>query len=337
VVDAVVERLEKLQNASAPLSLVTIHGIVVATILKMASKIFEKKGNDGSVFQCSDSWLCGWLHKTLNWSEQKATQAGHKLPKDWEAQSEKSFMCLVYDIKEHNIPTELHVNTDQAQGVYARGCNFTWAQTGSKQVSVVSAEDKRTTTIVVSVSSSGVLLPFQAVYEGKSSVSCPKKSANQHAKATVAGFRFEYSGNQTYWSTQETMRSLVDNIIAPYFSEQKQKLSLPETQKSIWQIDAWSVHRSQEFRDWMKKAHPNIILHYVPAGCTGVFQPCDVSIQHIMKHSLKRSYHRDVVNEILAQIEDDKPDITIDKTVGVLRDRTVPWLWDAYQTLNQSR
>jgi hypothetical protein len=133
------------------------------------------------------------------------------------------------------------------------------------------------------------------------------------------------------------MRSLVDDIIVPYFSEQKQKLSLPETQKSIWQIDTWSVHRSQEFRDWMKKAHPNIILHYVPAGCTSVFQPCDVGIQHIMKHSLKQSCHRDVVNEILTQIEDDEPDITVDKTVGVLRDRTVSWLWDAYQTLNQPR
>jgi hypothetical protein len=50
VVDAVVERLEKLRNASAPLSLVTIHGIVVATILEMAPEVFEKKGNDGSVF-----------------------------------------------------------------------------------------------------------------------------------------------------------------------------------------------------------------------------------------------------------------------------------------------
>jgi hypothetical protein len=216
-------------------------------------------------------------------------------------------MRLVHDIKEHDIPTEIHINMDQAQGVYAQGCNFTWAQTGSKQVSVVGAEEKRVMTIVVSVSSSGMLLPFQAVYEGKSSVSCPKKSANRHAEATAAGFRFKYSGNQTYWSTQKTMRSLIDDIIAPYFSEQKQKLGLPKTQKSIWQIHTWSVHWSQEFRDWMKKAYPNIILHYVPAGCTGVVQPCDVSIQCIMKHSLKRSCHHYVVNEILAQIEDDKP------------------------------
>jgi len=182
----------------------------------------------------------------------------------------------------------------------------------------VGAEEKRAITIVTSISSSGVLLPFQAVYEGKSAVSCPKQSANCHTQATNAGFQFEYSGNQTYWSTQKTMRSLVDDIIAPNFSEQKEKLGLPETQKLIWQIDVWSVHRSKEFCEWMKKAHLNIIIHYVPAGCTGVFQPCDVGIQRIMKHSLKRSCHCDVVDEILVQVDEGKTDITVDKTIGVL-------------------
>jgi hypothetical protein len=92
-----------------------------------------------------------------------------------------------------------------------------------------------------------MLLPFQAIYEGKSSVSCPKNTAKCHDKATAAGFQFEYSGNQTYWSTHRTMQSLVNDIITPYFSEQKAKLGLPETQKAIWQIDVWSVHRLQEF------------------------------------------------------------------------------------------
>ena len=334
VVEAIIERLEKLQDASTPMTFVTICGIVVATILRMAPKIFEREGKDGAKFQCSDSWLHQWLHRTLNWSECKATWACHKLPKDWEAQCEKSFLWMAHDIKEHDIPEALQVNTDQAQGVYAQGSSFTWAKTGSKQISVVSAEEKRATIIFTSISASSVLLPFQAVYEGKSSASCPKASAKCHQEAMAESFRFEYSGNQTYWSTQKTMRSLVDDIIAPYFSKQKMKLGLPKIQKSIWQIDVWSVHRSKEFRDWMKENHSNIIIHYVPVGCTGVFQPRDVGMQHIMKHSLERLCHQDVVDEILAQVDDGKIDVTVDKTVGVLHDRTVSWLWDAYQTLN---
>jgi len=133
------------------------------------------------------------------------------------------------------------------------------------------------------------------------------------------------------------MRDLVDNIIAPYFSEQKAKLGLPASQKSIWQIDVWSVHRSKEFRGWMKEHHPNIILHYVPAGCTGVFQACDVGIQRIFKHSLKRSYHQDVVAEILEQIDNGDENIIVEKKLGILRDRSVGWLWDAYGTLNNEQ
>jgi hypothetical protein len=83
------------------------------------------------------------------------------------------------------------------------------------------------------------------------------------------------------------MRALVDNIIAPYFDKTKVELKLASTQSSIWKIDCWSVHKSQEFLGWMKKAHPTIIIIFVPGGCTGMFQPLDVSIQRVMKLSMK--------------------------------------------------
>ena len=87
----------------------------------------------------------------------------------------------------------------------------------------------------------------------------------------------------------------------------------------------------------MKVHHPNIIMHYVPAGCTGVFQACDVGIQQIFKHSLKCSYHQDVVAEILQQIDKGDESITVEKKLGVMRDRSVGWLWDALETLNNEQ
>jgi hypothetical protein len=87
----------------------------------------------------------------------------------------------------------------------------------------------------------------------------------------------------------------------------------------------------------MKTNHPNIILHYVPGGCTGVFQACDVGIQRLFKHSLKRSYHEDVVSDVLAQVEAKATKVEIDKRVEVWRDRSVRWLWNAYKTLNDEK
>lgn len=78
------------------------------------------------------------------------------------------------------------------------------------------------------------------------------------------------SKTSTYWSNYDTMHELVDNIIA-YFGDTKKELGLPPSQVSIWKIDCWSVHKSKEFLGWMKKKHPNVIVLFVPGGCTGIW------------------------------------------------------------------
>ncbi|HEV7738636.1 MAG TPA: hypothetical protein VGO47_14845 [Chlamydiales bacterium] len=117
-------------------------------------------------------------------------------------------------------------------------------------------------------------------------------------EAEAAGCKFTFSGSNNHWSSHKTMHELVDEIIAPYFETRKRELGRPIQQKSIWFIDRWVVHRSREFLDWMREHHPSIIVLFVPANCTGVFQPCDVGIQRPLKLSIKRSSHEDVVREI---------------------------------------
>ena len=87
----------------------------------------------------------------------------------------------------------------------------------------------------------------------------------------------------------------------------------------------------------MAANHPYIIILFVPAGCTGLFQPCDVGLQRVFKHSLKVSAHADVVQEVLGQLQQGIPisDVKSDTTLGVLRDRTVHWLWSAFNALNK--
>ncbi|KIK80134.1 hypothetical protein PAXRUDRAFT_159480 [Paxillus rubicundulus Ve08.2h10] len=114
------------------------------------------------------------------------------------------------------------------------------------------------------------------------------------------------------------MKSLVNNIIAPYFDTEKDMLGLPPSQEAIWQIDVWSVHHSQQFRMWMKEFHPTIVLQFVPGGCTGILQPCDVGIQRVFKHLLKRSYHADIVMMMTTQMECGVENLVFDKRCGFL-------------------
>jgi hypothetical protein len=85
----------------------------------------------------------------------------------------------------------------------------------------------------------------------------------------------------------------------------------------------------------MRRNHPNILVDFVPAGCTPLWQPCDVGIQRILKHAIKQRCHQDIVNETLRQLNEEvaPKDVILDIKLGVLRDRSVRWLWEAYGEL----
>ncbi|KIJ31233.1 hypothetical protein M422DRAFT_102736, partial [Sphaerobolus stellatus SS14] len=99
------------------------------------------------------------------------------------------------------------------------------------------------------------------------------------------------------------MRRFVEEVLVPYFEAKRKVKGYPDDLKAIWVIDCWSVHRSEEFCRWMAENHPNIILLYIPANCTGIFQPCDVGMQRPLKLLLKRFSLEDVVEEVSKAFE----------------------------------
>ncbi|KAF7371545.1 DDE superfamily endonuclease [Mycena venus] len=308
------DHLTSLREAGVALTLLTIRGIMVAHIQHGAPHLFERPlGSDGSTFRCGETFVRRYLRNTLGWSERRATKAAHKLPANYEKILDAAFLREAYIIRDYAIPAALRVNTDQTQLLYQQGSGSTWTKRAS-----------------------GVLLPMQAVFGGKTASSCPSPSSNRYHEAVKLQYTMVPSLTATYWSNHGTMRSLVDDVIAPYFEAKKTELGLPSSQFSIWTIDCWSVHRSKKFLDWMKQNHPTIILLFVPGGCTGVWQPLDVGIQRLLKLSTKRPAHRDIVEEALGQIRAGKPgsEIKLNTTIGVLRDRSVGWIVQAIHDIN---
>ena len=81
---------------------------------------------------------------------------------------------------------------------------MTWAPAGTKQVSLVGTDEKWAFTLMVSVAADGTLLPFQAIYVGKTKVSCPTPSTEHAQDVATAGFHLEFSGTATYVLVQST-------------------------------------------------------------------------------------------------------------------------------------
>ncbi|KAJ7753856.1 hypothetical protein B0H16DRAFT_1886880 [Mycena metata] len=309
------DQLTCLRAAGVVLTLLTIRGLMVSHIQHDAPHLFERTMGDGSHFRCSEAFVRRCLRNTLGWSERRATKAAQKLPANHEQVLEEAFLREAYVIRDYDIPAALRVNTDQTQLVYQQGSGSTWNQRGAKQVATVGQEEKRAFTLIPSISASGKLLPMQAVFHGKTTASCPSPAADRYAEAVALGYVMLPSKTSTYWSTHDTMHALADDIVAPYFEQVKRELGLPESQMSIWKIDCWSLHKSKEFLAWMKKHHPRIIILF----------PLDVGIQRLLKLSMKRSAHRDIVNEALEQIKAGKQPHEIHRDVTLPTVRIGLW------------
>ena len=274
----------------------------------------------------------------MQWSIRHATRAAQKTPENADELLQKSAIRQAISIRNFSIPASLRVNSDQTQVVLQGGAKVSWHRTGDTQVTTHGLDEKRAMTLLVGVSASGCLLPFQSMWQGATVRSLPSAHSPGYDDAISKGFLFEFTKTQTYWSTISTMQSYVTGILIPYFHEEQCKLQLPKTQPCIWQIDVWSVHTSQEFRSWMWDMYPWIILDYVPGGCTGLFQPCDVGMQQVLKQAITCAQSSDLVTEVSDAIRAGAAasEIRIDTTLGTLRNRSVQWLLKAHELTNLS-
>ena len=274
-------------------------------------------------FTASRRWIRKWMQKTLNLSFRKATKAAQKAPKDATEQIELMAARIAKLVVEFNIPKELLVNCDQTALHLIPKINYTYELKGSQNVSVVGTEDKRQITAVVACSLSGEILPFQLIYKGTEGKEGCFPRIDITKRLQSHGFNFQQT--DSHWSTLETTKEYIETIIKVYFDEKIAKLNLKHDQKCILLVDVW--HRDIKFIEYMRSNHPHIYLVYVPAGCTGLAQPCDVVLQRPLKHSILKQYCAWAAADVQKQLETGKlaKDVRLDVTLGNLRDRGALW------------
>ncbi len=156
----------------------------------------------------------------------------------------------------------------------------------SEQLEWSSRNEKHAFTFVLSCSCKSQVLSVQSVWKRATSVSLTTK--NTSLEAFAAGHRFSFN-RDTDWSSPTTTKAWIAEILLLYQDERIQEHHLLADAKIISYLDCWSVHRSQEFRNWIQTEHPEIIVLYVPVGCTCSFQSCDFGLQRLFKHAVKQS------------------------------------------------
>jgi hypothetical protein len=165
-------------------------------------------------FKVTLGWTRHFLRNELGWSYQSNITTTCKLLETWESQGMFMSYRVAYLVKIYNIPRELVINTDQTgMHLVPTGGSHTWKKRGAKDVKVLGIEDKRQITTCVSSSASDDFLPLQLVFTGTTPRCLPKINTGQ---TSCLASRFDLVYSSTHWSTLETCKQFVHQILLPY-------------------------------------------------------------------------------------------------------------------------
>ena len=140
--------------------------------------------------------------------------------------------------------------------------------------------------------------------------------------------------SENHWSSQETMKQYIRKIIVPYAERKVEEFRLHSDAKILLVLDVWAVHKSEEFRMFLRMNYPRIHLVFVPPNCTSKLQVADVALQRPFKSFIKNQFDDWAAKTIQSQIKEKKP-IGLHEELGMstLKPMVLQWCMDSWNSL----
>ena len=196
---------------------------------------------------------------------------------------------IVRKIEENNIPPSLVLNLDQTPSKYVPVSNKTLAPKGAKTVPIKGSNDKRMITATFTITLNGKFLPMQLIYGGKTQQSLPRVKFPSS---------FSLSVNPKHFSNEVESIKLLNEIIFPYVTKERERLGLEKDQPALLVMDVFRGQMTSLVLQVLSDNH--ILIQSVPANFTYLFQPFDV--QRGLNLSVKRMMKKKFTNWHAAQI-----------------------------------
>lgn len=279
---------------------------------KIAMQAFlENFGDDDELkdFRCSGHFVRDFMRR-----QNISLRRAHVKRRPVRNQSPDDIEKWVGEVKQllATVPNDRVLNGNETGWKIAPNNLHTWAESGSDNIQVkCQDDDKKSLTVMATVSASGTRLPLFVISKG----------ATERSERSQIGDIYPHftSHSTASWMTTECFKEYLSMLREQYKGGEELYLIL----------DSFSVHKSaavQEFATGL-----NIHLMFIPAGMTDKLQPLDVRIFGVMK-SIARSY---LVRE-MQELADQK--IGMPKAIQILvrsweqlSSETITSAWSVYR------
>ena len=173
----------------------------------------------------------------------------------------------------------------------------------------------------------GEFLPPQLLYEGRTERCHPS-------------FKFPEDWDvwhlSNHWSNEDTMLRYLDKVIVPFITKKQAELNLACDHLALAIFDVFRGQRTERFFAALKQQH--IEVEFVPANCTDLLQPLDLSINKPFKDQIKSKFVDWYAAQVKKQLEDGVPleKVKVNTSMSNIKRISANWILSAVDYISNN-
>ena len=309
--------IKDVRAAGTPVDTTVVMASGEAIVRRTDKKLLKENGGPIDI---TKSWAKSLLTR-IGYVKRKACSTAKVEPVRYEELKEQYLLDIKVVVEMEDITADLILNWDHTGINIVPGCPWTMEEKGTKRVDCVGLDNKWQITAVICATLSGIFLPFQVIYQGKTAASLPRYSFPEDWNVT-------YTPN--HWSNEEKTLEYITSVILPYVKGKRSELKLEDDQPALVIYDEFKGQLTDAVHSLLHSNHIYVVK--VPPNCTGRLQPMDLSVNKSAKDFLRRQFQLWYSQQVEKNMREKVVQV-VDTKMSIMKPLGAKWLKMLYDYL----